>query len=448
MAMHKTNFLEGRIFLPMLKFSIPIMLSIFFQQMYNTVDTMIVGYTLGEETLAAIGVSSPIFELFVGFALGFGNGLSIIIARSYGTRDERLLKNSVAGSIFVGLIVSIVITVLSIIFMSPLLKLLKTPQETFALSYAYIRKITLFTIVLFMYNLCAGMLRAVGNSFMPLVFLIISSVLNIGLDFLFITVFKRGISGAAEATVISQAVSVALCVIYIYKAVPSLIPSKENFIEGKAMHKKLTVQGLSMGFMSCIVSAGTVILQSAINGFGYLIIAGHTAARRLFQVTLMPYSAMGQSVNTFVSQNYGADNAKRIRKGMLEAYIYDGVITIIMTALIWLFAPALIKFISGSDETELVSYGSRYIKFMVPFYSVLGLLTITRTSLQAIDSRILPVLSSVMELIGKILFTILLIPRFGIKAVIVCEPLIWCFMVVELIISFWTNKYIRTGKME
>lgn len=439
----KQDFLNGPIFMPMLRFAIPVFFSILFQQLYNTVDTLIVGRTLGETALAAIGAVVPIYDLLIGFALGFGNGLAIVTARCYGAGDEKMLKKSVAASVVIGVAVVAALTIWSQIIMIPLLRILHTPSEVIGEAYGYISVITRFTLVMFAYNLCAGMLRAVGNSLMPLVFLIISSLANILLDYVFIAILHRGLKGAAEATVIAQSISVCLCLVYIARAVPMIIPKKKHFNADMRLYREMTAQGLSMGFMNCFVSAGSVILQSGINGLGYLIIAAHTSARRIYQFCMIPSIAMMQTVNTFVSQNYGARKPERIRRSMKYSYLYTAALTVIITVLVWSFAPYMIRWISGSDETKVLENGMLYLRIVSPCYVILGLLNNTRTALQSIGEKILPVLSSVIELFGKIIFSAVLVPRFHYIAVIVCEPVIWCLMVAELFAAFWLNPFIR-----
>lgn len=444
----ETDFLSGEIFIPMIQFAIPVLFSALFQQLYNTIDTLIVGRTLGETALAAIGAASPIYELLIGFALGFGNGLAIVTARCFGSRDERMLKDSAAASMMIGVTVVAVITLLSRVILMPLLHILHTPEEIINEAYRYISIITGFTLVMFAYNLCAGLLRAVGNSLMPLIFLIISSVANIVLDYVFIVIMGRGLGGAAEATVIAQGISVLLCLVYIAKSVPVLIPKKENLKVDMPLYKEMTAQGLSSAFMMCFVSAGSVILQSGINGLGYLTIAAHTAARKLYTFCMMPFTAMSQTVNTFVSQNYGAKQPERIRKAMKYSYLYAAVVTVLITGVIWIFAPAMIHWISGSDEPTLLQNGTLYLRVVAPCYFILGVLNNTRRALQAIGQKILPVFSGVIELIGKILFTAVFIPKMQYTAVIICEPVIWCFMVVELLVVFWRDPFIREGILE
>ena len=442
------DFLSGKIFVPMVQFAIPVLFSILFQQLYNTIDTLIVGHTLGETALAAIGAASPIYDLLIGFALGFGNGLAIVTARCFGSHDEKMLKNSVAAAIGIGAVIVAVITVFSQFILMHLLRVLHTPAEIIDEAYHYISIITMFTVVMFAYNLCAGILRAVGNSIMPLLFLIISSFINIVLDYVFIALLDRGLGGAAEATVIAQGISVLLCLLYIARSVKILIPKKVNFKFDRVLYIEMTAQGLSSAFMMCFVSAGSVILQSGINDLGYLTIAAHTAARKLYSFCMMPFTAMSQTINTFVSQNCGAKQPGRIRKAMKYSYAYAASVTVFMTIIIWIFAPAMIRFISGSEETVVLQNGTLYLRVVAPCYFILGVLNNTRRALQAIGQKILPVFSGVIELIGKILFTAFFIPKMQYMAVIICEPVIWCFMVVELLVVFWRDPFIREGKPE
>lgn len=437
------DLIHGPIFQSLVIFAIPLLISNIFQQLYNTMDTMIVGNVLGDASLAAIGACTSIYDLLVGFALGIGNGLAIVTARSFGSKDEKLLKKSVAGSIIIGIFVSLGVTFIGIFGLKPLLTLLKTPVEIFDEAYRYIFVIVLFTIVMFAYNLCAGLMRAIGNSVMPLIFLIISSLLNIVLDLLFITQFHLGVMGAAIATVIAQGISVILCFIYMINKTKLLIPSKEDFKYDAPLYKELLGQGFSMGFMSCIVSAGSVILQYGINKLGYLIIAGHTAARKIYMFFNMPFMAMGMAISTFVSQNKGANQRDRIKKALRIAYLYDVIMAGIVTLVIFLVGANLVKMISGSSEAVVLNNGTMYLKVVGPFYAVLGVLMQTRFALQGIGQKLLPLISSVIEFLGKILFVVVFIPKFEYMAVIFCEPAIWCVMTLQLLYAFYTSPYIR-----
>ena len=440
------DFLNGPILKGLIAFAIPVLISNLFQQLYNTVDTMIVGHYLGDSSLAAIGSCTSIYDLLVGFALGIGNGLAIVTARSFGSKNEELLKKSVASALIIGFGSAILITIIGSLSLKPLLEILNTPADIINESYSYISVVVLFTSVMFAYNLCAGLMRSIGNAIAPLIFLVISSILNIILDILFITQFNMGVAGAAVATVLAQGISVVLCVFYIFKKTQLLIPEKEHFAYDKELYNEMIGQGYSMGFMGSIVSAGSVILQYGINGLGTLTIAGHTAARKMYMFFLMPFIALGVSISTFVGQNKGANQPKRIREAIIIGYKCDVALAAGMTIILAFLAPTLIKTISGSSEAIVINNGASYLRFVAPFYAVLGVLLQTRNALQGIGQKLLPLISSVIEFIGKVLFVIIFIPKFQYTAVIACEPVIWIVMTAQLLIAFWNNDFIKNAK--
>ena len=440
------DLLHGPIFKNLLLFMRPSLVSNLFQQLYNTVDTMIVGNVLGDTALAAIGSCGSIYELLVGFGIGIGNGLSIVAARSYGAQDEDLLKRTVAGSLVIGLCASFVITTAGFFGLRPLLQLLDTPAEILEDAYRYIIVIDLGVLVMFLYNLCAGLLRAIGNSVMPLVFLLISSGLNVALDLWFIAGLGMGVQGAAVATVIAQGVSVVLCVLYVMARVRILLPARQHFAVGRRLYWDLFSQSISMGLMSSIVSAGSVILQYGINGLGTLTIAGHTAARKLFAFTDMPLIAMANAASTFVSQNYGAGQPERIRKGMREIYLYSLVVMVFSVLLMQVGAEWMVRVISGSSEPIVLENGAKYLRWNAPFYAVLGVLLSTRYALQSLGEKVLPLFSSVIEFLGKIVFVLVFIPRFAYDAVILCEPVIWCLMALYLVTVYRHNPVVFPKK--
>ena len=440
------DLMHGSIFKSLVLFMLPILISNLFQQLYNTVDTMIVGNVLGDTALAAIGSCGAIYELLVGFGLGIGNGLAIVAARAYGAQDEDLLKKTVAGSLVIGLGASLVITAVGFFGLRPLLVLLDTPAEILEDAYSYIIIIDLGVLVMFAYNLCAGLLRAIGNSVMPLVFLLLSSALNVVLDLWFIAGIGMGVKGAAVATVIAQGVSVVLCVMYVMARVRILIPERKHFVVGSKLYWDLFSQSISMGLMSSIVSAGSVVLQYGINGLGTLTIAGHTAARKLFMFSDMPLISMANAASTFVSQNYGANQPQRIRKGMREIYLYSVVVMIAAVLLMNVGAEWMVRLISGSTEPIVLENGARYLRWNAPFYAVLGVLLSTRYALQSLGEKVLPLFSSVIELVGKIVFVLLFIPKFEYNAVILCEPVIWCIMALYLVTVYLHMPFVFPKK--
>lgn len=439
------DLLHGSIFKSLIIFAIPLLISRIFQQLYNTADTMIVGHFLGDTSLAAIGCCSAIYDLFVEFAMGIGNGLAIVTARAFGMGDRNLIKKSVATGLVIGAASSLIITIVGCMVLKPLLQVLNTPAEIIDEAYKYIFIITLFIIVMFAYNLFTGLLRAIGNSVVPLIFLVFSSVLNVFLDWWFVTAFSMGIESVAYATVISQFVSVILCVLYLLKKADILIPQKADFKVNSRLYKEMLAQGLSMGIMSCIVSLGSVILQSGINKLGYLVIAAHTTARKLFMIFCTLFTSLNLAMSTFVSQNYGADNRKRIIDSLKTSYILDFIMAAVITVIMIFFADDLCRLVSGSSEYVVIHYSTLYMQVCGPFYFILGVLGQARFSLQGMGDKIMPVVSSVIELVGKVIFVIFLIPRFAYMAVIFCEPIIWCFMAAQTVFCYCRNPYIRKG---
>ena len=440
------DMIHGPIFKSIVLFAIPILISSVFQQLYNTMDTFIVGRFLGDTALAAIGSVNSVFDLINGFALGIGNGLAIVTARAFGSGDQEELKKSLAGTLLIGVASSVHITILAFIVIKPLMHAINVPNHVFNQAYSYIIWIILFLTIMFAYNLAAGLLRAIGNSVMPLLFLIFSSLLNVGLDILFITQFHLGVAGAAIATVIAQGISVLLCIIYIIKKTEILIPQRKHFTYDPALYKELLGQGYAMAMQSAIVNSGSVILQSGINNLGADIIAGHTAARKLYMFCNMPFTAMGQGIATFISQNTGAQKPKRIRKAMRDSYLYDLIVAIFMTVFLGFCAPAMVSFISSSHNPTIVNNGSLYLRIVAPNYAVLGVLMQTRSALQGIGQKILPLISSVIEFFGKILFVIAFIPKFKYMAVIFCEPTIWIVMTIYLLFAFWRTDFVKSGR--
>lgn len=437
------DLIHGPIMKNLLIFMLPILVSYIFQQLYNAVDTAIVGHYLGEQSLAAVGANVAIFDLMVMFAQSLGNGLCIVVSRAYGAGDEEKLRKSVAGSLVIGVATTLVMTVLSLFGLGPLLRALGTPEAIYAEALSYIRIIGGWIVVMFAYNLFSSLLRAIGNSAMSLVFLIISSVLNVILDLILVAGVGMGVRGAAAATVIAQGISAVLCVGYILARARILIPNREDWNCGKPLMAELAGQGYAMAFMGSVVNVGSVILQSGINSLGATVIAGHTTARKLFMLCALPNISMGMAISTFVSQNKGAGQRERIIRGVWESYVYDLVCGLFTIVVLFLFADELAVLISGSTNPELIGNTVAYVRFAAVFSGVLGVLHQTRLALQGLGAKFTPLVSSFIELFGKCIFAWSLVPRMGYRAVILCEPLIWCVMAVHLVFAFFTNPYIR-----
>ena len=433
---------QGSIAKGLLFFVIPLFFSNLFQQLYNTIDTLLVGHFLGDNALAAMGATAAIFELIVQFSNGCGTGFSIVTARYYGSKNENELKKSVAASLILGLIISIVITIVSYVSMPYLLTILKTPKSIYHDSLNYIRCISAFLIITMFYNLGAGMLRAIGDSLRPLIVLFCSSIINIALDIVCITILDMGVFGAAVATVIAQAISTIICFFLILRKAKILIPRKEHFQIKSYMVNDL----LGQGFMFSIVSIGTIILQSGINSLGTQIITAHTAARKLISLFCLPLSTLAASMATFVSQNKGAQNYERIIKGVRLSNICGIIYPIFLSILIYFTAENLVHLLSGSNTPAVLQNGAMYLKINIPFFIILSILLNLRNAIQGFGYKITPLFSSIIELIGKIVFTLFLVPTFKYLGVCFCEPIIWCLMASQLIYSY--QKIIKPFKAQ
>ena len=440
------NLLDGPILRSIIAFAIPILISNVFQQLYNTADIMIVGRYLGPNALAGVGATAAIFELVIGFALGVGNGMGVVIARCFGAQDMTQLKRAVTSTLVIGLALSFLVSTIGHFGMYPLLEFLGTPTEIIDLSYQYIHMIVLCVGVTFAYNLCAGLLRAVGDSQAALYFLIFSALVNIILDLFFITQLHLGVQSAGLATIISQGLSAILCYFYIRKRANFLLPQRKHFIWDKELYLDLLGQGLAMGLMTSIVSIGTVTLQTSINALGATIISAQTSARRIMSFSMLPVSAIASSLTTFTSQNLGANRPQRIQRGIYLGSMVAIVWTIFVTLTLFFASPALNELISGSTDPELISNASLYNRISSSFYPVLAVLLVLRNSLQGLGQKITPLISSFIELFGKILFVLFIIPSTGYMGVIFCEPLIWVPMTIQLYYSYKHQPIIQSLK--
>ena len=442
--MGKTKTLtEGTPWKQILLFSIPIFWGNIFQLLYSLVDTKIVGSTLGTEALAAVGSVSTLHTLMTGFLNGLTLGFSLITAMCFGADNMKRLKKSFAMTIGLGVLTTTVLVVALMFVLQPLLHLLNVPEEQFAMSYAYISVLIVGLFATVLYNLCANTLRAIGDSLTPLLFLILATVSNIGLDYLFILEFHMGVQGAAYATVLAQLISVVLCFVRIFRKFPILHLQKSDFRLEKGLIVEMYKSGLSMGLMSCLVSIGTIMLQSAINTFGTTVIVAHTAARKVFEIMSLPMSVLGSAMATYCGQNYGAKRFDRIRQGIRASLLIAAIWSVAVFIICHTVEGALIRFVASTTDAEVIYWGSMYLKVDMSFIIVCGVIVILRNSMQGFGDRVIPVFSSCIELAGKIIFAFVFAPVFAYWGIIWAEPVVWIAMVIPLIV-----KVVHTLKKE
>lgn len=433
------NLTHGKPIKLILMFAIPLFIGQLFQLFYSLVDTRIVGAALGDEALAAVGATTTLSEMLLSLLNGFTNGFALIIAIFFGADDTKNMKKAVGGTVLLGIVSSVCISALCLLFLSPILRFMNVSKELLPQAKSYISIILTGLLAATLYNVCAAILRAIGDSFTPLIFLIISAFLNIFLDYAFILYFQTGVAGAAFATVISQALSAFMCFLYIRKKYPSLTLTKEDFSIPAELYRRLLATGLSMGFMVSFVNLGSVALQTAINTFGTNTIVAHTAARKVTSIFMLPFSVLGATLATFCGQNLGAGKYSRIKTGVRDTLLVTFAWCAVVILAAYTISPVLIRLITASTEKEVIDTATLYLKVNTAFYFVPAIICLFRNSMQGFGDNKTPVFSSTLELVGKIVIAFLLAPAIGYMGVIVSEPTVWIIMVIPLIVNMVRN---------
>lgn len=429
----------GAVTKSILLFALPILLSNVFQQFYNIVDTAVIGNVLGDNALASVGAASPIFGLIIGFENGITNGFSVIIARLFGAGDMNKLKRAVSLTYILTISIALTLTAISLIFLNPILRLLKTPETIIDSTAEYLRIIFIFAAVALLYNMMASLLRAIGNSRVPLYFLVASSIVNVVLDIIYVKYLDLGIRGAAYATVIAEIISAVLCLIYIHSKCRRLTFSVEELSFDKKMMRELLSMGFSMGLMMVVVSIGSVALQSTVNSLSDEIIVAHTAARKVDDIFMMPLGTLSSAAATFVSQNYGAGKIDRIKSGIKSAIVLTTFWSALSAVVIFIFGRLMITSISGTENEFVISNAQSYVRINILFFSVLGVLLVMRSSLQGIGRKTVPILGSVVELILKFAAVLVITKEIGYIGVCVLEPIIWILSAIMVLYDFVKN---------
>ena len=428
-----------------MSFALPLTIGYIFQLCYSFADYKIVGLALGKDALAAVGATSTLNDLVIGFLIGLTNGFSVISAQKFGAKSMDGLRKAAAHTISLGAAVSLILTVFCTVLLIPILHALNVDAELMDYAISYTRIIMLGMTSAMAYNICASLLRAVGDTVTPLIFLIISTIINVGLDFLLMSVIKLGVAGAAYATVAAQTISAVLCVIYIGIRYPMLHLRRSDFAFDKELARRMMASGLSMGLMQSLVSFGTVALQSSINTFSNNIIIAHTSARKLTSFFMMPFAVLGMTMAAYTAQNFGAERFSRIRTGVFTAVKITWVWCIALFAVIYTVVPKMMYFMASAgtmppaDAQEIVSTGTLYLRVNCILYFVTAVISVFRNSLQGIGEHRTPIVSSALELLGKVAIVVFLTPRIGYWGIIVSEPIVWSIMVIPLIV--WLMKH-------
>lgn len=433
---------QGNVAKLLLFFAFPTLLSNVFQQFYNLADTAIAGHILGDNALVAIGASSTVNSLVLSFAWGLNGGFGIIIAQCFGAKDFKKLKKSVAISLSINVLFSLIVCIFGIFMSRPMLQALNTPAARFNEANSYISVILVFIIVPMLYNLEAVILRSLGDSKTPLYFLIFSSVLNIILDYVLIKFTQMGVKGAAVATVLAQLLSVILCFVVILKNFKIIRLKKNDFHFSASLFKNMMSAGMAMAVMNSIFSIGSIIMQGSINALGEDVIAAHLGSRKVAEMFMQPLVTIGTACSTFVGQNYGALKIGRIKASIKYSTIYSLIWSVFTFFILWFFGGQIARLVTGSASQVVFDNTQMYLRINAPFYFVLGLLFTLRFSIQSVDRKMPPIISSSMELASKIAAAYLFIPLWGYLGACIAEPLSWTLGAIYLLFVF-KNEFKR-----
>lgn len=419
-----------------LRFALPLMLGNVFQQFYTFVDTMVVGQALGVKALAALGAAEWLTFLMFGLVQGLVQGFSLVMARQFGAGDEKGLKKAVAGAVWLSLGAAFLFTALGQLMLRPVLLLLRTPAEIIDLTLIYLRILYASLPVAFAYNMLAALLRALGNSKTPLQAMTLSSFCNISLDLLFVFGFGWGIQGAAAATVLAQILAACFCCVKLRGSGLFSLGNKEYYPDREVIREQLKL-GLPMGLQNMITAMGGLIVQSVINGFGVLFIAGYTAANKLYGLLEIAASSYGYAMSTYSGQNMGAARYDRIGKGLRAANLIGAATALLMSAImVFLGKPVLGCFLTGDSVTVegAMRIGYHFLLVLAFFFPFLYILYVTRSCIQGMGNSLLPMISSIVQLVMRTGCALLLPALIGESGVFYGEVCAW--LGADLLLAF------------
>lgn len=423
-----------------LGFAFPMFLGLLFQQFYSLVDTMIVGKYLGVDPFAGVGSTGSLNFIVIGFCMGLCSGFSVPISQSFGAKDFPLLRKMVTNSVWLCTFFSVVITTLMLLFCRPVLTWMNTPENIFEYAYIYIFIIFAGIPCTILYNMTAAILRALGDSKSPIIFLAISSAINIGLDLLLIIVFRMGVDGAALATVVSQGVSGVISIIYIKKKFDILAMEKGDWKLERHLAGKLTGVGIPMGLQYSITGIGSVILQTAVNGLGSIYVASMTAGSKINIFLACPFDALGQTMAPYAGQNIGARKLDRVGKGLRAACIIGFIVSGLMVIVVKLFGDQLTMLFLDEKDPVIMQNSTQFLIIVSAFYCLLTLVNTVRFTIQGMGFSSLAIIAGVMEMIARGIAGMLLVPAFGYLGACYSSPLAWLFADAFLIPAFFLCK--------
>lgn len=416
---------KGRPFSIVLKFSLPVIGGNLFQLFYTLADSVIVGRTLGADALAAVGATTIIIYLVLCFIQGVTGGFGICLGHKFGAREEMGMRRSVAASTILCILFTIIITAVCCTLSHQILHWMKTPEKIYDMAYDYMFAVLLGTGATVFYNMISNILRALGDSRTPLLFLVFSSILNIVLDIVFIVPFGMGIVGAAWATVLSQLLSAVLSTIAGMKKFDILHLRRHDFTDLTNVMKTHLKTGFPMGFQMSVMCIGQLAMQGAVNALGTEAIAGYTAATKVDQISVLVNAAFGIAISNYVAQNYGAGLMKRIKKGVAACLLQTSIANAAMCALIIVCRHLVVPLFVNQPTSEIIWYSDGYLLSVAPFYLMLGVLQIYRSSIQSMGDGKTPFAACIIELIVRVSATTFLAAVLGYVGICLATPLAW-----------------------
>lgn len=425
----------------LLKFTVPMLIGNLFQQFYNMVDSIIVGNYVGKNALAAVGMTSSLNFLYFALCNGFATGAGVLMSQYFGMKNEKRVKDSIGNAVYLMFSMGILVSVIAVLISRPVLVLLNTPEAILEDALLYCRIVFGGLIAVVFYNGIAAMLRALGDSRTPLIFLIIASVLNVIGDLLLVLKFNMGVAGVALATIIAQALSAAGCIIFAVLKNPYFRLKKENFKPDRMLIGKCIRLGVPFGFQGGLIAVSLVALQSIVNQFGETVIAAFTATTRIEQLIQQPYNSLGAAVATFTGQNLGAGKVERVQRGYRKSTRIVVVFSLIMCALMFWFGDNLVQLFV--KDPEVVAIGGAGIRIPSLFYIPLGMIYVARSVMNGAGDSRFAFVSGIIEVVGRVGFSMILvrIPAFGYWAIWFTTGLTWLITGAVCIIRYAQGKW-------
>lgn len=419
-----------------LGFAVPLLLGMLFQQFYSMVDTIIVGKSLGVDQLAGVGSTGAVNFMIIGFCNGVCSGFSIPIAQSFGARDYKRLRKFAVNAACLVVLFSVVMTSLVCILCRQILQWMGTPESIIDYAYQYIFVIFLGIPATYLYNLLSGVIRSLGDSRTPVIFLIISALLNIVFDLIAILGLHMGVAGAAWATVLAQLISGILCLIYMKKQYHILRFEKDELHFDRRMAVTLCSMGIPMGLQYSITAIGSVILQTAVNSLGSSAVAAVTAAGRIANFSCCPFDALGSTMATYAGQNVGAGKLDRVGQGLKSASLVGSGYALLALAVLTLFGQKIALLFVSADETAILGHVGQFLATNAAFYIPLCLVNTVRFCIQGMGYSPLAILAGVCEMVGRILGAVVLVPFLGFTGICFASPIAWVMADLFLIPAY------------